>query len=632
VGFRSRMTVFFLLIVIVPMVSVAVIVFRLISDNETGKADARLEQGQASARGLYREFLDRGAVAARRIAADPELRAALRDGSRDAARGRASELIEPGRLERITIVSDGRTIVDVGRRSAIAPARLDLTGGGGRRIGRVQVSAIDAPEYADLARRTTEFEVLVRRGRRTLAATGPRMSGDDLPNVGTVEEQGEEFRVATFEAPDFGDDPLRVSVLSDAGRVSSNVDEGRLLAGLVLVGFLILAFAFALAVSRSLQAQIGRFLEAARRLGGGDFSTEVPIEGRDEFSALGEEFNKMSRQLEVRLEELRLERQRLQTAMRRIGDTFASNLDREGLLEIVVRTAVDGVIAAGGRASVRSDPDAPLEPRTGVGDVEGYENVLSAAEHAALDSIAPAEVAVDGKSALAFPLRPAERPDRVLGLVSVARDGRPFSEAERELFNYLAGQAAVSIENVDLHELVQRQAVTDELTGLFNHRRFQEVVAAEVERAKRFGQDLGMLMLDIDNFKQINDTYGHQQGDLVLREVARVLRESSREIDEPARYGGEEMAVALPQTDLDGAYNLAERVRASIEALEIRRLRGSGSLRVTASLGVAALPESAQDKDALIAAADAALYQAKRAGKNRTERAAPAGTRPVVAE
>ena len=86
---------------------------------------------------------------------------------------------------------------------------------------------------------------------------------------------------------------------------------------------------------------------------------------------------------------------------------------------------------------------------------------------------------------------------------------------------------------------MQRQAVTDELTGLSNHRRFHEVIGQEVGRAKRFGQDLGLVMLDIDNFKAVNDTYGHQQGDLVLREVARVLRESSREIDGPARYGGE---------------------------------------------------------------------------------------------
>src|SRR4029077_2089209 len=123
----------------------------------------------------------------------------------------------------------------------------------------------------------------------------------------------------------------------------------------------------------------------------------------------------------------------------------------------------------------------------------------------------------------------------------------------------------------------------------------------EAERARRFGQDMGLVMLDIDDFKQVNDNYGHQQGDLVLAEVARILRESSREIDAPARYGGEELAVVLPGTDLEGAYNLAERVRAGIEELALPLLDGDGALRVTASFGVATLPGSADDMRGLVA-------------------------------
>jgi diguanylate cyclase (GGDEF)-like protein len=233
-----------------------------------------------------------------------------------------------------------------------------------------------------------------------------------------------------------------------------------------------------------------------------------------------------------------------------------------------------------------------------------------------------AEVSEEDHHGLAHPLRPTDGSSKVVGLVSVARIGRPFSHADQDLFHYLASQASVSIENVDLHETVQRQAVTDGLTGLFNHRRFQEVMTLEVERSKRFGHPLGLVMLDLDDFKGINDEFGHLQGDEVLREVARVVLDTSREIDEPARYGGEEMAVVLPQTDLDGALEFAERLRHRIESLSVPVLTGGGVVRVTASVGAAALPDSsAPDKDALVAAADSAVYRAKRLGKNRVQAA-----------
>jgi diguanylate cyclase (GGDEF)-like protein len=392
------------------------------------------------------------------------------------------------------------------------------------------------------------------------------------------------------------------------------------LIGLTLA-FLVLALVFALLVGRTLQEEVQRLLQAAQRLGQGDFSVTVPAEGNDEFAALGKEFNSMASQLEARLEDLRRERGRLQEAIRRVGESFARGLDRHGVLEIVVQTAVDGVGAAAGRATLRQ-ADGTTEEITQMGEPDAYERALHAAELAALDAGTVAEIQISTASALAALLAPAEGGDRELAIVSVARGDRHFTPQERELFSYLTSQAAVSVENVDLHETVQRQAVTDELTGLFNHRRFQEVMSAEVERARRYDQEMGLIMLDIDNFKQVNDTYGHVQGDMVLREVARVLRQSARDVDEPARYGGEEMAVALPQTDLDGAYRFAERVRKRIEALELPVRDGHGRLRVTASFGAASLTMAGRpDKEALVAAADAALYRAKRSGKNRTVKA-----------
>ena len=289
-----------------------------------------------------------------------------------------------------------------------------------------------------------------------------------------------------------------------------------------------------------------------------------------------------------------------------------------------MQTAVDGVGADSGRAALRTGPAGRFEQVAGEGDVDRFRDAISRRRgRRARRGGRRGDRAGRRRSRS----RTRCAPRRAAGSSACSPSRAPaqgFSDGERELFSYLSHQAGVSIENVDLHETVQRQAVTDELTGLFNHRRFQEVMFQEVERAKRFGGDMGLIMLDIDNFKRVNDTYGHMQGDLVLREVARVLRESSREIDEPARYGGEEMAVALPGTDLDGAFNFAERVRArdrgARAAADRGRRHAAGSRR---RFGAAALERDngEVDKDALVAAADAALYRAKRSGKNRTVRA-----------
>jgi diguanylate cyclase (GGDEF)-like protein len=625
-SFRARLTLFFLVIVIVPMLVVAILFFRLIGDSEHGKADARVAQGQTAAINLYKRERQHASAAAGRVG--PDLARLLRAEDRAGVVRRLQVLLRTQHLQRIALSRAGSPVADVGAPDATAVAARPLVDRGGP-IGELQVSVTRARDFVGVVHRVTDLDAVVQRDGRALASTVDKLPGGALPKVGTIQAAGGEYRVATFPAPGFTGSRQRVSVLVDTDQVASDISTGRTVTAVVLGAFLLVAFAFALLVSRSLQSEIGRFLAGARRLAGGDFSTPVQTEGNDEFAALGAEFNTMAGQLETRLEELKRERGRLQESIRRIGQTAAAKLDRDALLEIVLQTTVDAVDAGAGRATARERPGGPLEQRAAVGELRRFGQIIRSVEAQALETGNVAEGVDDGHAALANPLVTAD--GGVVGVISVVREGERFREDERDVFQYLAGQATVSIENVDLHELVQRQAVTDDLTGLFNHRRFQEVVAAEVERARRFEQPVGLVMLDIDDFKQFNDTYGHQQGDVVLREVARVLRANSREIDEPARYGGEELAVALPQTDLEGTYNLAERVRTAVEALEIPRLDGAGTLRVTASLGAAAIPETAEEKDDLIAAADSALYRAKRAGKNRTERASaePASRAPA---
>ncbi len=186
-----------------------------------------------------------------------------------------------------------------------------------------------------------------------------------------------------------------------------------------------------------------------------------------------------------------------------------------------------------------------------------------------------------------------------------------FTPDRLEILGIIAAQAAISLENAKLFDL----ATTDGLTKLFVHRYFHILLDQEVQRSRRYGQSFSLAMIDIDNFKEFNDTCGHQVGDEVLRHVARAIRQNTRTVDISARYGGEEFAVILPETDLEAGLVAAEKLRRSIEEMEIRH--SAGSSKLTVSIGLAAFPHHASDKDGLIRSADGALYASKKSGKNR---------------
>jgi diguanylate cyclase (GGDEF)-like protein len=610
-SFRTRLTSFFILIVVTPMLAVGFLVFRLISDSQEGKADARANGLATAAASLYQSE----SLAARGDA--QAIARAVGTARPGDLRGKVSTLASQAGLARVTIGEGSGATVDVGDPTAIAPGTAFVAAAARPLV--ITASELTASEYA----RRLEgpgVAVVVRQGATTLASTLPSTVGRPIPRRGTTTVNGTAYRTVTQSFRGFGTAPVTVAVLSSLSATTASVTGSRILAAAFIVAFLVLAFSFSVMASRGLQRQIGRFLQAARRLGSGDFSEPVPIEGHDEFAELGQEFNNMSAQLERRLDELSQERARLREAIRRIGQTFASNLDRQALLELALKTAMDAAQADCGRISARLTDADPLSEAVREGSIDGFERVIHDAEHAALDDGALGEAQDDARAAvLSVALRPVESGYRIHGLITVARSEHPFSDDDRALLRSLAAQATLALENVDLHQQVSRQAVTDELTGLANHGRFQELLGAEMEQVRRYHHPVGLIMLDIDNFKSINDTHGHQQGDVVLKRVARVVADTSRDADFPARYGGEEMALILPHTDLEGAYAIAERVRTAVEALRIPRKDDHGVLRITASLGVAATTDGS--KEALIAHADAALYEAKRSGKNRTVRA-----------
>lgn len=197
--------------------------------------------------------------------------------------------------------------------------------------------------------------------------------------------------------------------------------------------------------------------------------------------------------------------------------------------------------------------------------------------------------------------------------VSSAKRGA-FGPDQRRLLEAIASQVAVALQNAHLYEL----AMVDGLTSLFVRRYFDARLEEETRRGERFGTEFSVIMMDIDDFKRLNDTHGHPVGDRVLREVAAVVRDEMRGVDTAARYGGEEFAMILPRTEMVAAYNQAERIRTRIAELAID-VDGK-SLGLTASFGIASYPASDASSAAdLVRSADRALYRAKRTGKNRVE-------------
>jgi len=270
-----------------------------------------------------------------------------------------------------------------------------------------------------------------------------------------------------------------------------------------------------------------------------------------------------------------------QEALALVGTALESTHDVQALLPAILKIAVEGTGAAGGRITL-NDADAAT-----VG-------------------------AASSQESLVLPL--SEEPVRA-DLILYPESGG-FAPAARALASSLAAQASVALENARRHRLVERQAATDELTGLPNRRRFMRSLTGEIARAKRTGGVFSVIMLDLDDFKRVNDRFGHDAGDRALRVFADVLRKAMRETDVAARIGGEEFACLLPSSDEAGAHGLAERIRTDLAESAIA-LPDGREMSITASLGIAAYPAAGKTAEALLRAADLALYRAKAEGKNR---------------
>ena len=587
-SFKIKLVAALLALALLPLAA-AYWSFSEIADRSvTSSVDSRLEAGLRAALAAYEDQRREGEVAAEALARDPEFQKAL------ARRDRVTlerllrsqprlrlETADGLRIGAVPPLADRATVtlVGPGARSARIVASLRIDSVLVRRLGTR--SGLDAPDQV----------ATVVGGRVESSTRGGVVGSLEAPEgrLARVDIGGDAYRVVGVE---LAQDPhVSLVALTPRSTVASEQQSIRrtLLAGLLAALFLIGLVAYVAA--RSIVGSLARLAAAANSIAEGRLHERVEVRGRDEFAAVGRAFNRMAEQLEARLADLDDERQRLRDANARFGDALAATLDPDQLRGVIVETAVQATGAKGGL--LRAGDGSVVR----VGDMDA------------------------GPARLELELTAGRRSFGNLVLL-----GEEFGAEATIIAASLAGQAVIALDNARMHRIVERQALIDELTGLANRRQGDDALALELARTGRGGGPVGLILADLDDFKSVNDAHGHLAGDAVLRVFAETLRETIREIDVAIRWGGEEFGVVLPDTDVEGAAQVAERIRSALNARELISSVGD-RLYVTASFGVASFSPG-MSADELIEAADDALYQAKREGKNRVvatlRRGAPA--------
>lgn len=392
-----------------------------------------------------------------------------------------------------------------------------------------------------------------------------------------------------------------------------------------LWGFIIALTAIMLFVSWSITRAVGsalrRFADIARELASGQLSRRIPVTGNDEIAILSSSFNEMAENLEERIRSLVAARASMRRQVELFGDALANATDANEMLQAVCSLAMESTGAT--------------HSRFWTIDEEGHY------EHAACIGLRPADAEPCGLEK-AVPVRntsvrnsgdpswlivPARMRDgQIVGLLTLVSTAGDFADDDVKIAERIALQAAVAIDNARMHEQLRLQATRDGLTGLPNHRSLQDELAKRVHEAYETGMPLGVALLDIDNFKRVNDTYGHPIGDEAIKKIGRVLAHGIGGMGMVGRYGGEEFVVIMPGCDADAACRIADRLREDIMTIEVP-LDDGGVLKVTSSFGVANMDQQHADGRVmgtdLLHQADVGLYNAKRTGKNRVTLAGP---------
>ncbi|HET7529775.1 MAG TPA: diguanylate cyclase [Mycobacteriales bacterium] len=654
---RLRLSLAFLLVVIVPLVVAAIVVGRGVPHALDTAAQNRLAASRAGAVALVQEVcnearltaevLGREAVgtSAGHATADVVKRGlaayAVVTSKSGAVTGRAGSLPVGGPLRPQDLGSCSRGERPATSVAAIADS-VDIRSTTGSTLGEAAVAVPLDRSVVDRVAAASNAQVTLLAGRQVIASTLPRAAAADLaratagsPSTPSARPVGR--RLVTIATIGQGQADMVLSVNRP------EVDGLEALVVAVLVAALVLSALIGWLLARVTTRPLAELSQAAARVAGGDLDTRIAVRSRDEVGQLATAFNEMTDELRSYINELQTSRDELRRNLARLGDTLSGTHDLGRILTVILDTAMTSTRASAGavyvtqpgreelqlKASRGIDPaTASAKARVRLGDgVTGRvaatgDSVRGRVGDGGVDLSATEPSAVE---LISVPLRATEGVIGVLNLYDRA-DDKPFDDSDLETIRTFAGQAAVALDNVLLHQEAQRLSVTDGLTGLGNYRFFQNTLAREVERATRFHRSLAVLMLDLDLFKQVNDAHGHQVGDAVMVEIADRIRDEIREVDVVARYGGEEFVVVLPETGREGAGYTAERI---CNAVRRRPVMVAGlELRITLSAGVAVFPTHGDTPASIVRAADEALYAAKAGGRDRW-RMAPD---PVVAQ
>ncbi|RZU73131.1 diguanylate cyclase (GGDEF)-like protein [Micromonospora kangleipakensis] len=508
-----------------------------------------------------------------------------------------------------------------------------------------------------------------REVRAAVLAAADRIDGDRVTETG-------DGRYVRRVGPAPGQ-PLPL-VLSVPGERPPGLDAA-LVGAVVLAALLAVLTAWRLA--RVTTRPLVELAGAVDRVAHGDLNTRVPVRSRDEIGRLALAFNRMTRETSTYVTALTSSRDQLRGHLAVLGDTLASTHDLQRILRVILHSAIAATGARAGAVLLldgggvlvgqcaeglegRWPVDDPADAATlrvpvGAGVVGAvvatgeplrgrWEPATAPTGEPLCETYIAVPFAAPGATELGWrggPDRPGHPPAGTDGDGGAAGGGTlgvlalydrvgadEFDDDDLETLRTFAGHAAVAVDNVRVHEEAQRLSLTDPLTGLWNYRYLRESIRREVERANRFGRMLSVLALDLDRFKDVNDTWGHAAGDAVLVEFARRVRGEIREVDLAFRHGGEEFVVLLPETDARGAAIVAERLGAVVRGSPVPVDGHSGEpvlVPVTVSIGIAVYPDHAATGQQVLDAADDALYAAKAAGRDGYRSAQPPDPAPT---